>query len=280
MRQFTVPGPASGYYYNKIVGAAQCLKTPKSCNLSKGVVANDAAGTLTINLTAPEPDFLDQLALPFAAAVPANTPLATTGNKPPAGTGPYMWKSYNPNSSAVLVRNPYFRQWSAAAQPAGNPNEIVQKYGLSPETEVSEVENGEASMLADSETIPPDRIAEVANRYASQLHLESLHVTQYFMLNTRVAPFDNLDARLAVNYAVNRAAYVKLDGGPSLATPVCSTDTGFPGEKPFCPFTTHAGDGIWHGADLVEVRAPSSSSPGRRGWPSPSSARPIRSTSR
>jgi len=254
-RQFTVPGPASGYYYNKIIGATQCLKTPKNCNLSKGVIANDAAGTLTIKLTAPEPNFLDQLALPFAAAVPANTPLTTTGNTPPPGTGPYMWKSYNPNSAAILVRNPYFRQWSASAQPAGNPNEIIDKFGLSPETEVSEVENGQASMLADSETIPPDRIAEVASSHASQLHIESLHVTQYFMLNTRVAPFNNLDARLAVNYAVNRAAYVKLDGGPSLATPVCTTDTGFPGETPYCPFTTRPGDGLWHGVDITKARS-------------------------
>lgn len=255
MRQFTVPGPASGYYYNKIVGGAQCLKTPKKCDLSKGVVANDANGTLTIHLTAPEPNFLDQLALPFAAAVPATTSLTTTGNTPPPGTGPYMWQSYNPNSAAILVRNPYFRQWSAAAQPAGNANKIVEKYGLSPEAEVSEVENGQASMLADGEAIPPDRISEVATKYPSQLHLENVHVTQYFMLNTRVAPFNNLDARLAVNYAVNRSAYVKLDGGPGLATPVCSTDTGFPGEKPYCPFTIHAGDGQWHGADLAKAKA-------------------------
>src|SRR5580658_1236891 len=49
-RQFTVPGGNPGFYAN-IVGASAC--STKGCNLSKGVVPNDANYTLTINLTAP-----------------------------------------------------------------------------------------------------------------------------------------------------------------------------------------------------------------------------------
>src|SRR5487761_1105394 len=103
-RQFTVPGPTA--FYSGIVGASVC--SPKEgCNLSKGVVAHDSAYTLPINLTAPDPELMDQLSLPFAYAVPASTPLKLTGNNVPPGTGPYMWKSYNPNTQAVLVRNPH-----------------------------------------------------------------------------------------------------------------------------------------------------------------------------
>jgi peptide/nickel transport system substrate-binding protein len=125
-RQFTVPGPTS--FYSDIVGASKC--STKGCNLSKGVAANNSAYTLTINLTAPDPELMDQLALPFAFVVPASTSSKLTGNNVPPGTGPYMWKSYNPNTQAVLVRNPHFHVWSAQAQPAGYPNEIVEKYGL------------------------------------------------------------------------------------------------------------------------------------------------------
>lgn len=68
-RQFTVPGPTS--FYSGIVGASKC--STKGCDLAKsgGVVANDSAYTLTINLTAPDPELMDQLSLPFAFAVPA-----------------------------------------------------------------------------------------------------------------------------------------------------------------------------------------------------------------
>src|SRR5690242_19283087 len=51
-RQFTVPGPTS--FYSGLVGADKC--STKGCDLSKGVVADDSAYTLTLNLTAPDPD--------------------------------------------------------------------------------------------------------------------------------------------------------------------------------------------------------------------------------
>jgi len=128
-RQFTVPGPADSFYQG-IVGGGQCAKSPRRCNLSKGVVTDNAAGTVTFHLTAPDPEFLDKLALPFAVAVPATTPLHDMGNTPVPGTGLYMWKSYQPSTAAVMVRNPYFHVWSKDAQPAGNPNEIEFKFGL------------------------------------------------------------------------------------------------------------------------------------------------------
>ena len=116
-RQFTVPGPTS--FYSGLVGADKC--STKGCDLSKGVVADDSAYTLTLNLTAPDPELMDQLALPFAFAVPGNTSLKLTGNNVPPGTGPYMWKSYNPNTQAVLVRNPYFHVWNAHGAAGGLP---------------------------------------------------------------------------------------------------------------------------------------------------------------
>src|SRR6516165_7091368 len=149
-RQFTVPGPTS--FYSDIVGASKC--STKGCDLSKGVVANDSAYTLTINLTAPDAELMDQLSLPFAFAVPAGTSPKLTGNNVPPGTGPYMWKSYNPNTQAVLVRNPYFHVWNAAAQPEGYPNEIIEKYGLLVSDEVTEVLNGQANEVFDGDQIP------------------------------------------------------------------------------------------------------------------------------
>ena len=98
-RQFTVPGPTT--FYSDIVGASNC--STKGCNLSQGVVADDSAYTLTLNLTAPDPELMDQLSLPFAFAVPSNTSPKLTGNNVPPGTGPYMWKSYNPNTQAVVL---------------------------------------------------------------------------------------------------------------------------------------------------------------------------------
>ena len=251
-RQFTVPGPTS--FYSGIVGASAC--STKGCNLSKGVVANDSAYTLTINLTAPDPEIMDQLTLPFAYAVPASTSLKLTGNNVPPGTGPYMWKSYNPNTEAVLVRNPYFHVWSKAAQPAGYPNEIVEKYGLQVSDEVTEVENNEANEVFDGDQIPSDQLSQLNSaKYAGQVHVNTLTADWYFALNTRTAPFNNVQARQAINYAANRTAYVKIAGGPSLAVPACQIlPPNFPSYKAYCPYTTGK-QTVWSGPNVAKAKA-------------------------
>ena len=48
-------------------------RRPKHCDLSQGIVADDATGTVTFHLAAPDPDFLNKLTLPFADILPAGT---------------------------------------------------------------------------------------------------------------------------------------------------------------------------------------------------------------
>ncbi len=252
-RQFTVPGPTS--FYSDFVGASKC--STKGCNLSQGVVANDSAYTLTINLTGPDPELMDQLSLPFAYAVPSGTSLKLTGNNVAPGTGPYMWKSYNPNTEAVLVRNPYFHVWNATAQPAGYPNEIIEKYGAQVSDEVTAVENNQANEVFDGDQIPSDQLGQLNSpKYASQVHVNTLTADWYFALNTRRPPFSNLQARQAINYAANRSAYVKIAGGPSLAVPTCQIlPPNFPSYTPYCPYTSGSSTTAWSGPDLAKARA-------------------------
>jgi len=252
LRQFTVPGPANGFYEN-IVGADACLKDSKTCDLSKGVVADDSAATVTFHLTKADPEFLDKLALPFAFAVPGNTPLKDLGNTPPPGTGSYMWQNYDPNKGATLVRNPNFKEWSADAQPEGLPDKIEYKFGLTVEAEVTEVENGQADWVFDPP--PADRLNEISTKYGDQAHVNPLTADYYMALNVNVPPFNNLKARQAVNFAADRSAYVKIFGGSSLAQPSCQVlPPNFPGYEPYCPYTTDPGDGTWHGPDIEKAK--------------------------
>ncbi len=250
-RQFTVPGPTS--FYAGIVGADACK--PAKCDLSQGVVADDSASTLTIHLTAPDPEFLYKLALPFAYAVPGNTSLKLLGNKVPPGTGPYMWKSYDPHKELVLVRNPYFKVWNADAQPDGYPDQIVEKFGLPISEEVTQVENGSADEVFDGDVIPSDRLNEIGTQYANQVHVNPLTADWYFALNTKTAPFNNVKARQAANFAADRAAYVKIGGGTSLAQPTCQIlPPNFPGYEPYCPYTAGGDTTKWTAPDLAKAR--------------------------
>jgi len=251
-RQFTVPGPTS--FYSGIVGADKC--STKKCDLSQGVVADDSAMTLTIHLTAPDTEFFDKLALPFAYAVPGTTPLKLTGNNVPPGTGPYMWQSYDPNKAAVLVRNPNFKVWSKDAQPAGYPDKIIEKYGLPISEEVTQVENGQADEVFDGDVIPSDRLAELNGaQFKDQVHVNPLTADWYMALNTKTAPFNNLKARQAINFAADRNAYVKIGGGTSLAVPTCQIlPPNFPGYKPYCPYTAGSDHTKWTAPDIAKAK--------------------------
>ncbi len=244
--------PNAGSWYNVIVGGDACLKTPATCNLDQGVVADDANNTVTFHLTKGDPEFLDQLAVPFAFILPTGTP-----NKevqiPPPGTGPYKWVEYNPNKEMKLVRNPYFKVWSKDAQPPGNPDVFVQKFGLSGEAQVTQVENGQADWMFD--TPPADRLNEMSTKYASQVYVNPLTAVYYFAFNVRVPPFNNLKARQGVNFATDRNALVKIYGGPKLAVPTCQIlPPSFPGYEAYCPYTKNPGSGKWTAPDMAKAQ--------------------------
>ena len=251
-RIFKVKSPTSGSFFAGIVGASACLKTPATCTLKGGVSANDAAGTVTINLTAPDSEFKYRIAVPHASIVPAGSPPKDVGTKPLPGTGAYYFASYDTNKQLVMKRNPYFKQWSKAAQPDGYPDQIIQSYGLTVEAQITAIENGESDWTLEAP--PADRLGEIGTKYASQVHIEPLTAFWYLPMNVNLPPFNNLKARQAVNYAIDRNAAVKIIGGAKLATPSCQVlPPGFPGHQDYCPYTKSPG-AQWSAPDLAKAK--------------------------
>ena len=247
--------PAS--YLTGIVGAAGCVATPKRCDLSKGIVTDAASDTVTFHLTAPDPDFLYKLALPMADAVPANTPLHAAVPLP--ATGPYEIAGYDTKRGVIrLVRNPRFHLWSAAAQPAGFPDRIVERYGYTGESAVRAVERGAADITANGpdQTWGPTLASSLRMRYSSRLFSTPDSASTAVWLNTRLAPFDDVRVRRALNYAVDRNHLVALAGGPGTAEVGCqvlppNTD----GFRRYCPYTVDPDRaGTYTGPDLARAR--------------------------
>jgi peptide/nickel transport system substrate-binding protein len=118
------PNAADDRPFANVVGAAACAANPSHCDLSRGVVTDDIIDAVTFHLVAPDPEFLVRLTQPDAFAVPAGTANRDIGLRPLPATGPYMWASVT-NNEAMLVRNPYFHEWSRAARPDGYPDRIV-----------------------------------------------------------------------------------------------------------------------------------------------------------
>ncbi len=232
---------SQGYYqdvvFSTIVGYSACRSHPQTCDLTKGIQTDDRTGTITIHLSKPDPALPQKLATTFADFVPPGAP-PPDSNKPVPGTGPYMVsKLYQQGHGGfLLTRNPHFREWSSDAQPAGYPDTIRYTRYKDTGAALTAIEQGKADVLVGEP--PPERFAELANRYATLAHPVAGLSTVYVSLNTAVPPFTSLAARQALNFAVDRAVMARTLGGASANVPTCQVlPPGMFGYAPYCPYT-------------------------------------------
>ena len=237
-------------YFASIVGGRRCIDHSASCDLSAGLITDDATRRVTFNLVAPDSQFLHKLAY-FVHPVPPGTPI-TVSRSPVPGTGPYMIAAYVPGKKFTLARNPYFRQWSFAAQPDGYPD-VIDFRKLADGKAAAEVIAGRADVTGFSGTAAVR--ADLARRYSAQFKEQLLAETSFEYLNTAIAPFDDIRVRQALNYAVDRNRLVAIMGATARFRVTCQIlPPNFPSYRWYCPYTTGARDGRYHGPDLVKAK--------------------------
>lgn len=252
-RLFRVDSPGSDYY-TRVIGAAACTRRPARCDLSRGIRTNDETGTVVFHLTAPDPDFVFTLTeQEFSAPIPPGTPDHDAGSTPVLGTGPYRIAAANA-TDVRFVRNPFFREWSHAAQPDGNPDVIVWRSSPSPQAAVAAIEQQRADWAFF--TIPPAQLHALQILYPAQLHSNPAFTIDFVHLNTHRAPFSDVRVRQALNYAIDRARIADMYGGPGVATPTCQPlAPGLPGYRRYCPYTLNPrADGAWSAPNLSRAR--------------------------
>jgi len=240
-------------YYSALQGAAACQKHPFTCDLSRGVIADDRDGTIIFHLTRPDPELPFKLTLPSARPVPPGTPATHLATQPIPSTGPYRAARFIPGRRLLLVRNEHFREWSRAAQPDGYPDRIDIQMDNDPSHRADAVLRGDADLALEIATV---NLAPLRTRYASQLRLHAQPETSWLTFNVTRPPFDNVLARRAFNLAIDRAAVARLLGGPGLSAPTCQVlPPHFPGHQDYCPWTRGPDDKHWHGPDIARARA-------------------------
>ncbi len=124
------------------------------------------------------------------------------------GTGPYVYKpnSYIPNDEIVGVRNPHY--WYS--DPAnGNRLPYLDQLTLKVTSEDSQIitglESGSLDIAHASDGKPIQQIRELASAGKLQaFESDKFGEVSYVMLNVGIAPFKNINARLALAYGLNR----------------------------------------------------------------------------
>jgi peptide/nickel transport system substrate-binding protein len=125
--------------------------------------------------------------------------------------------------------------------------------GIPQPAAVRAVEQGNADyVFGEVQDDPRPELDTLFTRYAGQVHTNAQSAVIYFFLNSRVAPFDDVNVRRALNYAVDRRAAASLEGGLRTAQPTCQiVPPNFPGYRPYCPYTGAPTPGRASGGPLL-----------------------------
>jgi peptide/nickel transport system substrate-binding protein len=209
-RDFLLDSAGAGFFRN-VAGAKGFAKRGKGG--IPGIVVDDTTRSIVIHLVKPQGDFENVLASEFAAPVPANAPAADTSLHPLPSTGPYAITSYHPRSRIVEERNPYFQAWRFhGAVPAGNPDRVTWDIVPTATAALRRVLSGQDDWMGYYQ-IPSDRLASIERKHKSRLQIFTPPNLMYFFMNTREPPFDSVQVRRAVNYAISRRWLKRLAGG-------------------------------------------------------------------
>ncbi len=251
-------GAIGTFMFGSIVGAEACSLPENApverCDLSAGIVADDSANTVTIELARPDADLLYKLALPAAYPAAESMPMNARVTAGFPGTGPYVVAEAN-STRIRFTRNPNFRVWNAQVRPDGFADEIVFNIvtpDTLPEERVAMVERGEADYipLRGPNRIPPELTERIQAQYAAQLHFGPALLTAVLM-NAQQPPFDRIEVRQAVNMAVDRALVAGAFGQPASNVTCQMLPPGWPGYQPYCPYTAQPDPGgRWKAPDL------------------------------
>jgi peptide/nickel transport system substrate-binding protein len=208
-------------------------------------IATPDATTITFTLNQPYADFNYLMALPSAAPVEKAKDTGSTYGRNVVSSGPFMFKSYSPGKSVVWVRNP---NWSQATDHIRFPK--ADEMDLTIISDTTDAENrllaGDTDLFVDGGITPPS-IAKVQADPSKKADSDDpiTGFTRYLTIQQKVKPLDNVHCRNAVEYALDKNAWLKARGG-SFGGIVANTMTPplIPGYvKSFVPFPDNNGDG-------------------------------------
>ncbi|WP_043218480.1 ABC transporter substrate-binding protein [Streptomyces sp. 351MFTsu5.1] len=214
-QQFLVGGKAyKGPYKDKSAEGLKSIETPDDT-------------TIVFKLDRPFQEFDYLVATPQTAPVPQAKDTGVDYVKNIVSSGSYKFQSYKEGQEAVLVRN---ENWDPKTDPLRKqyPEKIVVKLKVNAETIDQDVQAGDAIDLGGT-GVQAATQAKVVNDSKLKANTDNTYGGRlvYMAINTQVAPFDKVECRKAVEYAIDKVSVQTAEGGPirgDIATTVLPPD--------------------------------------------------------
>jgi ABC-type transport system substrate-binding protein len=163
---------------------------------------------------------------------------SSTGINVYPAAGPYYISSRDPGRSTVLKRNPYYK----GNRPA-NPDQIVFTPNVNTDQSLLQVKAGQADM--DLIGVPSTSAASLGQQYGvnkGRFFVGSTSCVNYMAMNNARAPFNDVNVRKSVEYAIDRPAQVRLLGAYAGKRTSQLLVPGIPGYKPFNAYPLKGAD--------------------------------------
>lgn len=161
------------------------------------------ANTVEVATKEPSPTLLEILAEPYSS-MSSPTAVKKHGRAyslNPVGTGPYVLSEWLQGQRVVLKRNPdYFGT-------PGKPDTMTFRPVPEGGARVIELKTGNADIALN---LAPESASEIDKSESTELLVAPSSFQIFFELNTTKPPFNDPRVRLAVNYAIDREAIIKM----------------------------------------------------------------------
>ncbi|GAA4076777.1 ABC transporter substrate-binding protein [Streptomyces shaanxiensis] len=216
-------------YFQQFLEGGDKYKGPYKDKSAEGLKSIETPDDTTIvfklNRAFQEFDYL--VATPQTAPVPQAKDKGIDYVKSIVSSGSYQFESYEEGKQAVLVRN---KNWDAKTDPLRKqyPDKIVVKLKVNAETIDQDVQAGTAIDLGGT-GVQAATQAKVVNDASLKANTDNTYGGRlvYMAINTQVAPFDKVECRKAVQYAIDKVSVQTAEGGPirgDIATTVLPPD--------------------------------------------------------
>jgi peptide/nickel transport system substrate-binding protein len=212
-------GGGTGLY--DVIEGAEAFRNGKATDVPGITTTRD---TITFKLTRRDGSFNYVLAMPFSCVFPKGSPRNHT-EVPPPTTAPYMLVQHEPNRLVKIVRNPMWERNRAAGLPedpnTNNVDEVELQIAVPADTQLLRIKNNELDFSLDYSAVRGANLSAVAGDASlkDRFYASPRARLKAIIMNTSVPPFDNVKARQAVSYAIDRVGLIKVLGGPSVGVP-------------------------------------------------------------
>ncbi|GAB4004218.1 hypothetical protein GCM10029992_48490 [Glycomyces albus] len=206
-------------YLKKTIEAPEDYQGPYLSGEHPGIETPDEK-TVVFHLKEPFPEFDNVLAQPNAVPFPVGSGAGDEFINDIIASGPYTLDTYTPGSLIKLVRN---ENWDPDTDDVRKayPDAWEFEIGLEGATIDERLLAGQGTDVnAISGRVQPATLARLqAPDVADRVLTADAYCTTYMGMNTTKAPFDQVEVRQAINYAIDRASLVTTSGGTQLADP-------------------------------------------------------------